>query len=110
MLSFVFNIWFNGKLIDKVNHSVGRNQKIKDAVLSVRKSLIEHDGYDPCITVTWPKGQRITVDEWELQGYYYGQWGTLCAGTRTEIRDNKRDYLKNEPLTRLRIVCKRVRL
>lgn len=106
---FSFNVWLNNKLIDTVFYSVGKNETIKDAIESTRLSLINHDGYNPAITVTWPKGQRLTEDEWELQGNYGYGWETLCSGTRKEIKDNKKDYRENEPGTPLKVICKRVR-
>lgn len=65
-MTFAFNVWKNGKLIDTVFYSVGKTQKIADAVEDVRRSLINHDGYSSEIKVTWPKGQRITdrVRKW----------------------------------------------
>lgn len=110
MSLFSFNVWLDNKLIDTVFSTVAKTQKIKDAVESTRLSLINHDDYNPRIAVTWPKGQRITVDEWELQGNYCGYWDTLVGGTLSEVKANKKDYRENEPSTRTRIVCKRVRL
>lgn len=106
---FSFNVWLDGKLIDTVFYSVGKHETIKEAVESTRKSLIGHDGYDPGIVVTWPKGQRLTTDEWELLGNYGQGWELLCAGTYKEVKQNKRDYRENEPGTPLKVVCKRVR-
>jgi hypothetical protein len=107
-----FNVWLNGKLIDTVFYGSMDGMKIADKVVDVKKSLINHDGYDPAIIVTWPKGQRVTRDEWELQGNYgYGHgWECLCAGTYAEVKANKKDYRENEPGTPTRIVCKRVKI
>lgn len=101
-----FNIWLGTKLIDTVFYScVGT---IADRCESVKRSLIEQDGYGPEIRVTWPKGQRVTSDHWELHGYYSQGWECLCASTsRWEALIDRKAYMGNEPGTPLRIVKKR---
>lgn len=59
---FAFNVRLDGKLIDTVFYQVGKRDTIAQAVESVRRSLIDHDGYNPAIVVTWPKGQHLTND------------------------------------------------
>lgn len=43
-----FNVYLGSRLIDTVHYSAGS----KVTVAQVRRSLIEHDGYDPRIRVT----------------------------------------------------------
>ena len=50
MASDGFNVYLNGKHIDKVFQSRDRKGKPADAA-EVKRSLVEHDGYDPAITV-----------------------------------------------------------
>jgi hypothetical protein len=105
---YAFNVWHGAKLIDKVFYSLPG--KIADQVESVKRSLINHDGLPLDIRVTWPKGQRVTFDYWELQGNYGQGWECLCAGvTLKEVKANRQDYRENEPGLSLRIVSKRER-
>lgn len=105
-----FNVWLNNRLIDTVFQTMGKNETISEARESVRKSLIDHDGYDPDIRVTWPKGQRLTRDSFELEGNYGHGWELLCAeGTRKEARQRMREYMENAPCP-LRIVKRRERV
>jgi hypothetical protein len=112
MSQFAFNVWLRSKTIDTVFYSVNKSEKIADAIQSVRDSLINRDGYSKDIRVTWPKGQRITRDIWELQGNYgYGHgFECLCAGSLSEVKQHRKEYRENEPGTCLRIVCKRERI
>ena len=114
MKTFSFNVWLDGKMIDTVFQSIGKKQTIAEAIEDVRKSLISHDGYSPSIRVTWPKGQRVTVDSFELRGRYPGQHGEelLCAeNTRKEARDRLKEYRENDAMVSgLRIVKTRERV
>ena len=46
-----YNVRLNGKLIGEVNYTLNWPKK-EDRLDYVRRSLIDHDGYDPAITVT----------------------------------------------------------
>lgn len=94
---------------EQAGPGVSKSETIKDAIESTRNSLINHDGYSPEIKVTWPKGQRLTVTEWELHGSY-GQGFELLTSekTRKAIIQRKREYLENAPCP-LKIVKKYVR-
>ena len=106
---FKFNVRLNGKLIDSVFYQVAKSETIAEAVESVKKSLINNDGYSSGIVVTWPKGQRLTSDYWELQGDYGQGWECLTASPSfKECRADKKSYLENAPCP-LRIVRKRER-
>lgn len=105
----MFNVWLNGRKIDAVHYQLNHGETILRAVESVRKSLISHDGYDPAIRVTWPKGQRVTTDSFDLEGDYGQGWEVLCSeGTRKEARQRMREYMENAPCP-LRIVKRRTR-
>ncbi len=106
---FAFNVWHGPKLIDTVFSCMFGT--IPESVESVRRSLINHDGYPSDIRVTWPKGQRVTRSYWELQGDYGQGWECLCAGeTLREVKADRKAYRENEPGTPLRIVSKRERV
>ena len=109
---FAFNVWLEHKKIDTVFYSMNKTETIGGALMSVRESLINHDGYSPLIRVTWPKGQRVTRDNWELQGNYgFGHgWECLTRGTHAEVKQNRKEYRENEPATPLRVVRKRERI
>lgn len=95
---FAFNVWLNNRLIDTVFYSIGKSETIVDAVESVRNSLINHDGYDSAIKVTWPKGQRITKTVYVIQGNY-GQ-GFEDENEEDNLTDGRRslkEYRKNGP-------------
>ena len=108
------DIYENHNLVDTVFFTIGKKQTIADAIEEVRKGLINHDGYAPEIRVTWPKGQRVTVDSFELRGRYPGPHGEelLCAeNTRKEARERLKEYRENDALVSgLRIVKTRERV
>lgn len=105
-----FNVRLNGKLIDTVFHTITGSYTLAEQLESIKQGLINHDGYDPAISVHWPKGQRLTSDYWELQGNYGQGWEILCAGvTLKEVRENRKDYEENAPCP-MRIRAKRERL
>lgn len=106
-----YNVYLNGKCIDTVFYT--ESGTIKERCESVKSSLINHDGYDPRIEVKWPKGQRVTVDIWELQANYgYGDgYETICAGTKwREVKENLKEYRENGDYAPMKIVYKRERL
>lgn len=107
-----YNVYLDGKCIDTVFFDT-ESGTIKERCESVKRSLINHDGYDPCIDVKWPKGQRVTVDAWELQADYgYGDgYETISAGaTRREVKQNLKEYRENGDYAPMKIVYKRERL
>jgi hypothetical protein len=105
-----FNVHLDGKLIDTVFYSITNTNTLQEQLESVKSSLVNHDGYAPAIVVTWPRGQRLTSDYWELQGDYGHGWECLCAGvTLKEVKANREDYRKNAPCP-MRIRAKRERL
>ena len=107
--TLAFNVSLNGKNIDTVFYSSMHSDTIVEACERVRKSLIDHDGYDPEIKITWPKGQRCTENVYEVQGYYQG-WECVCAETsRKEARARLKEYKENEGGS-YRIVLKRERI
>jgi hypothetical protein len=48
---FAFDVYLRGKKIDTVFYSYPENYDYKEAKEEVKKSLIEHDGYDSQIKV-----------------------------------------------------------
>lgn len=114
MPQFAVNIHLHGKTIDTVFHTMGQKQTIAQFLADVRESLVSHDGYDPQINVTWPKGQRVTVDSFEIRGSYPGPHGeeTLCSeSTRKEARERLKEYRENDTyVSGLRIVKVRERI
>lgn len=47
-----FNVYLRGKKIDKVFYTRSSGETLSEAKESVRRSLVNHDGYDPGIKVT----------------------------------------------------------
>lgn len=93
---YAFNIWCDNKLIDTVYCELSGT--IKESMESVRSSLIHHDGYSSEIKVTWPKGQRVTVDEYDVEGDYgYGWEIVTCESTYSEARKRLREYERELP-------------
>lgn len=110
---FAFNVWLNNRLIDTVFYSVGKTETREEAVDSVRKSLIKHDGYPHDIKVTWPKGQRLTRDIYEVHGNYGYGHGFECVtaeDTRKAAKARLKEYRENEPGVPFKIVAKRERI
>ena len=94
-----FNVWLHGKLVDTVSYSMGKST-IAAAVEDTRRSLIDHDGYDPEIKVTWPKGQRVTEVEHVVQGDYgygHGFEDESSESTRAEGLARLKEYRENGP-------------
>lgn len=58
-----FNVYLGKKWIDTVFYTVSPEETIKEAVETVRRSLVEHDGYDPYIRVSL---QRIVQTKRKL--------------------------------------------
>ncbi len=56
MASDAFVVYLNGKLIDTVFESVGSYD-----YQEMKKSLVEHDGYDPSIEVKAKKQSETTL-------------------------------------------------
>lgn len=96
--SFAFNVWLGNKQIDTVFYQVSARNTIKDAILDVRRSLINHDGYDSEIKVTWPKGQRITETEYVIQGNYGQGWeDENFETTHKDAKRSIKEYRENGP-------------
>lgn len=96
MPSFAFNVWLAGKQVDTVFYSVGKSETISQAVESVRNSLVNHDGLDPAIKVTWPKGQRITETVYVIQGDYgQGFEDENEETTAKDARSSLKEYREN---------------
>lgn len=114
MACFAFNVWHGSKMIDTVFNTINAGQTIAQTVEEVRRGLISHDGYPHDIRVTWPKGQRLTRNMYELRGRYPGPHGeeVLCSEeTRKEARERLREYRENDnQVSGLRIVCTRERI
>ena len=102
-----WNVYLDGKKIDSVTFDDNCD---KQYVLS---SLVNHDGYDPAITVRRAYAlpyKRKTYDEWEIQ-VNYGQ-GFECDTTESTWKDAKaqaKTYRENVPYP-VRIVKKRVKI
>ena len=93
---FAFNVWLNNKLIDTVFYQVSAKATIQDAIDDVTCSLIGHDGHDPSIKVTWPKGQRRTVTEWVIQGDYGHGWeDENFEVTHRDAKRSLKEYREN---------------
>lgn len=91
-----FNVWLGTKLIDTVFFSIYGT--ITERIDYVKRALIGHDGYDPEIKVTWPKGQRITRTHFDLMGDYGQGFEVLTSAyTWREIKQNKKEYQENSP-------------
>jgi hypothetical protein len=55
--------------------------------------------------------KRKTVDEWEIQGLYSGQWETVTTEeSRKDAKEQLKCYRENEPGTAFRSVKKRVKI
>lgn len=54
---------------------------------------------------------RKTVDEYHIQGFYFGQWETVTIDeTLKDARQMLKDYRDNERNTCFRIIKKRERI
>jgi hypothetical protein len=101
-----FNVSLNRKNIDTVFYSISGTRAEQEEY--VRKSLIDHDGYDANIKVRLVS--RLTADEWELQGNYGHGWECLTTEeSRAAARAQKKCYEENEG-GNYRIVKRRVRI
>jgi DNA polymerase IIIc chi subunit len=55
--------------------------------------------------------QRKTIDEFEIQGLYSGQWESVTSeDSRKEARERLKEYRENERGTAFRLVKKRVKI
>jgi len=55
--------------------------------------------------------KRKTEDEYNIEGYYQGQWETVtCEETRTAAKEQIKCYRENEPGTAFRIKKSRVKI
>lgn len=105
MATFKFNVYLDKKWISAVFY-YDKNESIQKMIASVKNGLVNRDGYDPAIRVTWPKGQRSTETVYELHGDYGSGFELLCAETsRREALQRKREYMENAPCP-LKIVKK----
>jgi len=104
-----WNVYLNGKKIDAVSFA---DDCDKDYVL---RSLVNHDGYDSCVTVRRAYAlpyKRKTREEWEIQANYGYGHGWECVNTETTLENARRslkEYRDNEPYP-FKIVKKRVKL
>ena len=108
---FAFNVWLGGKKIDTVFSK--EHGTIVEKCEQVRKSLIGHDGYDPEITVTWPKGQRVTRDSYDLEadyGYGNGYEVISSSDTMRDAKQTRKEYRENGDYAHMRIVKRRERV
>lgn len=97
MVIFKFNVYLGKKWIDAVFY-YDKNESIQEMINTVKDGLINHDGYNPAIRVTWPKDQRITETVYELHGDYGHGYELLCAETsRREALQRKKEYMENSP-------------
>ena len=108
---FAFNVWLNGKRIDTV--FAKESGTIAEKCEAVRQSLIRHDGYNPEIKVTWPKGQRVTLDSYDLEadyGYGHGYEVISSSETMLEVKQTRKEYRENGDYAPMRIVKRRERV
>ena len=91
MASDAFDVYLNGKLIDTVFASVGSYD-----YQEMKKSLVEHDGYDPSIEVkvkkqsvnarkekkTMTKAEEKKIDK-KVESLYYKR----CSGIQINVMD-----------------------
>lgn len=97
MATFAFNVWLHNKLMDRVFYDAP-GDTIAEKIDYVKTSLVNHDGYNTDIKVTWPKGQRITETVYELHGDYGQGFEMLCAAlTRREAIADRKAYRENSP-------------
>lgn len=86
---YVYNVYLGRKCIDTVFY--GEKQEKDD----VRRSLVNHDGYDPEIRVV--KARRKMKDEFEVQGNYGQGWECVTTEeTLQEARKRLKEYDENE--------------
>jgi hypothetical protein len=96
-----YNVYLGRKLIDTVFGSAPRDNE------DMRKSLVNHDGYDPSIRVVTPRRKMET--EYEIQGNYGQGWE--CETTEIdfdEARKRLKEYRSNMPEYAHRILRRRV--
>lgn len=93
-----FNVYIGKKRIETVFYSLLNSETKAEAINRVKNSLISHDGFSPEIKVTWPKGQRLTRDVWEIRGNYGYGFETECAElSAREARKRLKEYRENGP-------------
>jgi len=96
-----YNVYLGRKLIDTVFYEPFNAPNIRDNE-SVRKYLVNHDGYDTAIRVVTPRRKMET--EYVIQGWYTNRWEDV--NTETSLVDAKRslkEYNENEPYPHRRI-------
>ena len=105
---FAFKVWLNGKKIDTV--FAKQSGTITEKCEAVRQSLIGHDGYNPEITVAWPKGQRVTRDSYDLEadyGHGHGYEVISSSDTMIDAKQTRKEYRENGDYAPMRIVKRR---
>jgi hypothetical protein len=110
MATYSFNVTLNGQWIDRVWHTFSASHTIAEMCEEVRSGLVNHDGYDPCIKVTFPRGQRVTETYFHVEGRYSCGWEVVNVETTwKDARRSLREYRENEPGTPFRLVPRMVR-
>lgn len=100
-----FNVYKGRKLIDTVFYSGAGIDKEY-----VRTSLIGHDGYDPDIRVTKPRGPATTELQYVVQGDYGHGWEDLTASTNyKEAQTDLKAYRTNDKAPS-RLIRRRVKI
>jgi hypothetical protein len=101
-----FNVYKGRKLIDTVFYS-GNTEAADD----VKKSLINHDGYDSDIRVTKARGKPTTEVQHVIQGHYGHGWEDLTASLDyKEAKADLKAYRLNDPGTNTRLIKRRVKI
>jgi hypothetical protein len=92
MSSTQFDIYLNNKKIDSVYYTDYTREEVK-------KTLIDHDNYDPNIVVKIPRcdfNRKYNII-YVLQGRYGQVFEDLTAETTLkEIKQRKKEYLAND--------------
>lgn len=100
-----FNVYKGRKLIDTVFYS-GNTETADD----VKRSLINHDGYDADIRVTKARGKPTTEVQHIVQGNYGHGWEDLTGSTDyKEAKANLKDYRENDS-NPTRLIKRRVKI
>lgn len=107
-MSYSFDVILNRKVVDTIFQTFSSGTRT-ELCESVKSSLINHDGYDPCIKVRF--NGRLTCDEWHVEGYYsYCGWECVTTETsRKEAMVRLKEYRENEAGTAFRVVKRKVR-
>jgi hypothetical protein len=79
-----FDVYLNGKLIDTVFYTKGFDAE------EVKKSLIDHDGYDPEIEIKKPRAKKKVAEETVSESFHSNE----IKGAIESAKKNGEDFVR----------------